>query len=310
MRIPTFSGVIPALVSPFRPDLSVDEEALAGLAEQLLAVEGVTGLLVNGIAGEANVLSAEEQTAAVRVAAAVLGGRKPLIAGICADSPLEAARQAAAACENGADAVLVQAPPVFARGVAQVHEVAVRYFATVASAQVPLILFQHPARSAVSYPSSLLLRLLELDAVIGVKETIWDVERYQAEVRAIRERHPGKQVLCGNDTLLLASMVTGRPDALLIGVATLLTSHLVALYEAVLAGDIDGAVKINEDMAGVMDAIYGAPPIGYYPRLKAALHITGRIPTRHVRPPLLDLADDELEPLARVLRAAGLLTPA
>jgi 4-hydroxy-tetrahydrodipicolinate synthase len=307
MRRLSLRGVLPAAVLPFRPDFSIDEAAFRGLVGWLAGVPGVTGIVVNGVAGEESALAPEEQARVVALAVDEVGGRLPVISGIAAETGSEAAKLAQAACAAGAVAVLVQAPALFSRGIALAPEVPLSYFRELAQTEVPLILFQHQYSSGRAYPLPLLLRLLELEQVVGIKETIWEVERYEQEVRAIRAERPEITVFCANDTILLASQAVAPADALLVGFASLVPELIVELWQALDRNDLDAARAVNDRLAPLTQTIYAAPPLRYYPRMKAALNLLGRLPRAVVRPPLAASSPAEVEQIKAALSSSRLV---
>jgi 4-hydroxy-tetrahydrodipicolinate synthase len=304
------SGVLPATVLPFRPDYSIDDDAFRGLVRWLVGVPGVTGIVVNGVAGEESALSAEEQARVVAMAVEAAAGRVPVISGLSAETAREAAQMAAAARDAGAVAVLVQAPALFARGAALAPDVPLNYFRELAKAEVPIVLFQHQVSTGRAYPLPVLLRLLEIESIVGIKETIWDVERYEQEVRAIRAQRPDVTVFCANDTILLASHTVAPADGMLVGFASLVPEQIVGLWQALGRNDLATARAINDRLAPLTQTIYAAPPMNYYPRMKVALNLMGRLPNTIVRPPLLPSGAAEVDAIRGVLRASGLLAEA
>lgn len=76
-----FGRVITAMVTPMRPDGSVDEEGVRAVVEHLLA-NGHDGIVVNGTTGEASTLTDDESIDVVRLAKEVVGDRAPVTAGV------------------------------------------------------------------------------------------------------------------------------------------------------------------------------------------------------------------------------------
>lgn len=301
------AGVLPATVTPFRTDYSFDEQAFDCLARSLLEVDGVSGIVVNGVAGEVGALSMEEQGAVVAIAAAACGQRVPVVAGLTAETAAGAAKLTALAAAQGASGVLVQAPAVFGRGIAQAPEIALAYFREVAAVGVPIIVFQHQIQTGRAYPPPLLLKLLEIDNVVAVKQTIWDAEHYEREARAIRRQRPETRILCANDTLLLPCLSFGLHDGVLVGFASMVPKLIVALHDAVSRGDLKSAQRTNDRLAPLTAAVYATPPINYYARMKAAMHLMGSLPNATVRPPLQPSPQDEVAALRAVLTTAELV---
>ncbi|MEA2622473.1 MAG: 4-hydroxy-tetrahydrodipicolinate synthase [Chloroflexota bacterium] len=307
MRIPTLEGVIPAIVTPFGPDLEVDEDSLRVLIRSVLQPEGITGLVVNGIAGEVDALTRAERERIVAIAVEEVPAGLPVIAGVEAPTAHDARSQVEAAAEAGAAAVLLQAPAAFARGITEAPEVAVEYVTEVGRAGVPIVLFQHQAATQRAYPLPLLLRLLEVPSIVAVKETVWEVGRYEQTVRAIRRERPATRVMLANDTLLLPCMVSAMPDGVLVGFASIAGREIARMWAAVLADRLDEARAIHESLAPLRDAIYASPPLAYYPRAKAALNLLGILPGRAVRSPLIEASAGDVDRVRAALIASGLL---
>lgn len=104
----TLSGVIPALVTPFRADGSVDETSLRRLVAWQIEA-GAHGLLINGLAGEGIYLSIEERERVTEIVADAANGLS-LLVGCTADSTEDACRLVRGAAERGATAIML-APP-------------------------------------------------------------------------------------------------------------------------------------------------------------------------------------------------------
>src|SRR5436853_7868278 len=85
-------GVIPAVLLPFNEDLSIDERSFRSHLRQVAATEGLSAVTVNAHSTEAASCSFEEQRRVLDVAQDEIGGRLPLVNGVCADGSLEAAR--------------------------------------------------------------------------------------------------------------------------------------------------------------------------------------------------------------------------
>jgi 4-hydroxy-tetrahydrodipicolinate synthase len=243
----------------------------------------------------------------VEIARSEVPAGRLVVAGIAAGTAPDARAQVQAVAAAGADAVLLQAPASFSRGIAEAPEVALRFVREVAAEGMPVILFQHQVSTQRNYPLPLLLRLLEIENVVAVKETIWDVARYEHTVSAVRRERPDVQVLLANDTLLLPCMVSAPPDGLLLGFAALAGQQIGDMFRAVQAGDLTEARRLHDALAPLRDVIYGAPSLAYYPRVKAALCMLGVLPNRRVRSPLVDTGPEELEGIRAALGISGLL---
>ena len=94
----TFSGVLTALVTPFR-DGAADEAAFRAMVRRQID-SGIDGLVPCGTTGESATLSADEHGAVIRWAVEEAAGRVPVLAGVgsnCTRTTLDNAARARAA---------------------------------------------------------------------------------------------------------------------------------------------------------------------------------------------------------------------
>jgi 4-hydroxy-tetrahydrodipicolinate synthase len=80
------NGVIPAVLLPFRSDLQIDEPAYRGHLRDLLAIEGIAALTVNGHSSEVHALSFDEQKRVLEISVDEVRNKMPIICGIYTDS--------------------------------------------------------------------------------------------------------------------------------------------------------------------------------------------------------------------------------
>ena len=90
----TAKGVIPACLTPFKEDLSIDEAAFRGHLKDIASVAGISAVCANGHAGEVSSLTFDEQRRVAAVTKEVLGDRVPTVIGVFTNSSMQAARLA------------------------------------------------------------------------------------------------------------------------------------------------------------------------------------------------------------------------
>lgn len=302
-----FHGIYPSTVLPLRPDFSPDWEAYAKHTAHCVLREGIAGVLMNGNAGENFVISRAEKKRAVEVTVATVGRTKIVVAGVNAESSLEAAAEAREAREAGADAIMVFLPNAFA--LAHTTEMALLHHATIADAVpgMPLFLFQaHHAAGRMGFTPETLSRLVERPEVVGIKEGGWEVDSYDALRRLVKAKRPDIAFCASGDEHLFACYVHGS-DGSLVSLADLLPDEIVALDAAVRRGDLAGARALHEQLEPLAEAIYGAPPGGRATaRLKWCLREMGIIPCAAIRPPQPPVEGAEAAMLLRAMRGSGL----
>jgi len=303
-----FHGIYPSTVLPMGPDFVPDWQAYAAHTAHCVRHPGITGVLMNGHAGENFVLSRAEKRRAVEVSVASVGGQRLVIAGVNAESSLEAAEEARDARAAGAHAIMVFLPNAFA--MAHTTEMALLHHRTIMAAVpgMPLWLFQaHHGAGRMGFTPETMDVLLDIPEVVGIKEGAWEVDAYDALRRRVKAKRPDVAVCASGDEHLLACYVHGS-DGSLVSLAVLMPDAIVALDAAIRAGDLTAARALHEQLEPLAEAIYGAPPGGRATaRLKFCLAEMGVIPCPALRPPQPPVEGAEAAMLREALRASGVL---
>ena len=302
-----FNGIYPATVCPFGSDYAIDEEAIARHVSAMADVPGNVGVLCNGHAGENFVLGRDEKRRVVEVVVEAIGDRAIVVSGVNCEGTLAAVDHARDAAAAGADAVMVFAPNAWALG--QDETVALNHHrAIIEATDVPVMLFQASVGAGqMAYTLGVLERLVQLPRVVAIKDGSWEVARYEANRRLIKEAAPHVAVMGSGDEHLLTSYVVGS-DGSLVSLSVIIPETVVALYEAVGRGDMDAAHAAHAVVYPLAKAIYGTPPGSHATaRLKTCLRLLGRMRNDLVRPPIGPLPEAEVAMLEHALGAVNLL---
>jgi len=305
--IQNYRGIIPAIACPFKPDHKVDEPALRRLASWLAKQPGVVAVMTNGHTGEVFSLTPRERAQVTRIVADELKGRLPVISSIVCEGIGDAKEHAALAREAGAQALDVMPPHHWLRfGFRPDH--VTDYFAAIAETGLDLVAHVYPAWTRASYSSATLATLAQLPYVQAFKVGQRDMNRYASDIKAIRDADPSKAILTCHDEYLLATMVQGV-DGALVGFATFIPGLINDLWEAVKAGDLKRAMKVQDLITPLKNAVYGGgEPTGEaHARMKAGMYLAGVIDDATVRPPTEAPNEAEMAALRRALDNAGLL---
>ena len=168
-----FKGSLVALITPMRPDGSLDEKAYADFVEWQIA-EGTHGIVPVGTTGESPTLSHDEHKRIVQIAVEVSHGRVPVIAGAGSNSTAEAIELAQHARSAGADAILV-VTPYYNK---PTQEGLFLHFTAIAdAADIPMILYNIPGRSVVDMSVETMARLSKHRNIVGVKDATANLVR-------------------------------------------------------------------------------------------------------------------------------------
>jgi len=305
--IQNYRGIIPAIACPFTPDHKIDEAALRRLASWLAQQPGVVAVMTNGHTGEVFSLTPRERAQVTRIVANELKGRLPVISSIVCEGLSDAAEHATLAREAGAQALDVMPPHHWLRfGFRPDH--VTDYFAAVATVGLDLVAHVYPSWTRASYSSATLAELASLPYVQAFKVGQRDMNRYAADIKAIRAADASKSILTCHDEYLLASMVQGI-DGALVGFATFIPGLINDLWEAVKAGDLKRAMKVQAVIDPLKDAVYGGgEPTGEaHARMKAGMYLAGVIDDATVRPPTEAPNEKEMAALRAAVANAGLL---
>jgi 4-hydroxy-tetrahydrodipicolinate synthase len=300
-------GVIPAVLLPFREDLSIDEAAYRAHLRDVAVVDGVTAVTINAHASEVASCTLDEQRHVLEITQDEIGARVPLVHGVYADGSLEAARIARMATDGGASALLVFPSAVYALG--QRPQMAVEHFKRVAGeSDVPLIIFQYPIAGGQGYPLDTLLRIIDaVPTVRAIKDWCANPQLHERQIRTLQSLDPAVNVLSAHSTWLMSSLVLGC-KGVLSGSGSVIAELHAQLFAAVQANDLAKARALNERIWPTVEVFYAEPPVDMHNRMKEALVLMGKLPRAVVRPPMTKLSEDEIERIRRALLAAGLLS--
>jgi 4-hydroxy-tetrahydrodipicolinate synthase len=292
-----FKGSIPALLTPFKDDGSVDYDAFAAHIEWQLA-EGSTGVVPVGTTGESPTLSHEEHKRVVEVCVKTVNKRVPVIAGAGSNNTVEAIELARHAEKVGADALLVVTP--YYNKPTQKGLLA--HFSAIAEAvSLPIVIYNIPGRSVVDMTPETMGKLAHgYKNIVGVKDATGKIERVSEQRITC-----GKEFvqLSGEDASALGFNAHGGVGC--ISVTANVAPRLCAEFQAAtLAGDYAKALSYQDRLMPLHKAIFMEPGvIGS----KYALNKLGRM-SRTVRSPLtLDVEASTAAALDAALKHAGLL---
>lgn len=256
-----FSGSLVALITPFRNG-QVDEAALEKMVEWHIA-SGTGAIVPVGTTGESPVVSHEEHLRIIELVTATAQGRIPVIAGAGSNNPVEAVAYTCKAQQAGADAVLSVAgyynrpsqEGMFAH-FQFVHD----------ETDVPIVLYNIPARCVVDISVDTVARLAELPRIVGVKDATGDMTRLSAERQRIQQPFCW---LSGDDLSSLAYNVTGGSGCISV-TANVAPQACADMHDACLQGDYSRARALHERLFPLHQALMAEPnPAG--PKYAASL---------------------------------------
>jgi 4-hydroxy-tetrahydrodipicolinate synthase len=284
-----FGRSLTAVVSPMQPDGSLDLAGLQKVVAHLLD-NGHDGVVVNGTTGESATTSDEEQDQLLRAALEAVGDRGRVVAGVGSNDTAHTVQLAEQAAATGAHGLLVVTP--YYNKPTQPGLLA--HFTAVADAtELPVILYDIPARTGTAIATETLLRLAEHPRIAAVKDAkgdLWAASRVLDQTDLLW--------FSGDDVATLGHLTQGATGY--IGVTThVVGSEYASMLAAVDAGDLETAVGIHRRLFPVVDAVMNTSQGAIM--AKAALKELGVIDSAAVRLPLVESPPEHLEKLRAAL---------
>jgi 4-hydroxy-tetrahydrodipicolinate synthase len=291
------TGCGTALVTPFRPDGSVDEQSLFALA-QWQVESGVDWLVACGTTAETPTLTDDEWIQVLRIVAEAAAGRVPVWAGCTHNSTREAVARAKAAAGIPGISAILSASPYYNK---PTQEGLFEHFKAVARAvRIPLILYNIPSRTGVNIDPFTVLRLIESSENIrGIKESSGILPQITS---LITQAPSGFRVYSGDDNMALG--IIGAGGAGLVSVASNeIPAEMTQLIHAALENEWTTARKLNRKYYRLMEANFCETSPG---PVKAILSMMGKC-GEYYRLPMLPVSPNNRKRLERVAGELGLL---
>jgi 4-hydroxy-tetrahydrodipicolinate synthase len=234
-----WTGVIPAITTPFHADLSVDHEFF-GKHCRWLVENGCSGVVALGSLGEGATLTFEEKRAVLRTAVAALGDSAPVVAGVSALSTAEAVEIARMAAAEGCGGLMVLPPYVY---VGDWREMKAHVAAVFAATSLPCMLYNNPVAYKTDFVPEQVAELLgEHENLVAIKESSADVRRVAALRALVGHR---LKILVGVDDLIFEAAMAGAVGWIA-GLVNAFPAESVALFDASIRGDRERAFELYQ----------------------------------------------------------------
>jgi 4-hydroxy-tetrahydrodipicolinate synthase len=302
-------GVIPACLLPLHADGTIDEASYRRHLQDLAGVKGLTGIVVNGHAAEVHALTHEQQVWGIATACEEVGDRIPIIAGVYAEGTKIACDMAKAAEKAGAASILIFPPNSIMFGGNGRPELGVQFVCDVAAAtSLPVVLFQYPLTTALSYNFDTLVSLCDtVDNIVAIKDLGSDPRVHERTITALHGLSRPVNVLTSQSQWLGASLSMGA-RGIISGAGSVIADRQRALFDAFTSDTSDAKLqrKLLADMSLLVEAFYGAPYVDWQARMKKVLHHFGRLTSAEVFGPLQTIPDTDWQRIHVLLEKTGL----
>ena len=294
MAHPVFRGSITALITPFREG-TLDESAFTRLVERQIDA-GTHGLVPVGTTGESVTLTLEEHQRVVELCVRTARGRVPVIAGAGANDTKKAIELVRFAKTVGADAALVVTPYYNKPS----QEGLYRHFAAINEAvQMPVVLYDVPSRTGVTFAVETVARLAELPNVIGIKDATGDLAKASQLRLACGEDFVW---LSGDDPTALGYYAHGGGGCISV-TSNVAPESCAAFHTACLSGDYETARFWQDRLIRLHKALFldNSPAPTKYALAELGLC------SEEVRLPLAPCADAVRPQVLDAMREAGVV---
>lgn len=287
----SFEGVHTPLVTPFNADGEIDHPLLGRHAADLAG--RVAGLGIGGTTGEYYALSFEERVKTFHTVAEAVSGKTYLTAGINATTTKEVLRLGQEAKSAGLSALLLAAP-YYAQPTQE--ELLAHLLKVDDSLDMPIMLYNFPARTGTAIGDEILATLLERPNFIAMKESTGDISHLHHLATHFRD----KLVLsCGMDDQALEFFVWGA-KSWVAGASNFLPEAHTALFDAcVKRNDFETGRKLMAQLLPVLELLERSGKFIQYVRYGCELAGT---PVGVARAPLGTLSEDERSAFARLVK--------
>ena len=242
-----FKGTITAIITPFRKDGSVDEDALRRLVS-FQEENGTDAIVPCGSTGESATLSFEEHMHVVETVIDQVKKAK-VIAGAGSNSTSEAVALSKHAEDAGADGIL-SISPYYNK---PTQEGIFRHYEAISEKiGIPLIIYNVPGRTGSNVTSETTLRLSGIPGIAGIKEASGDLE----QIRRIADGRPkGFSVLSGDDALIYPIMEMGCDGAVSVA-SNCVPGRIAEMVSLCVSGRMDAAKKIHDELVPLFNALF------------------------------------------------------
>lgn len=293
MKNVPIKGIIPPILTPMNADESINEQELRNQVNRMVGA-GVHGVFPFGTNGEAYALSFAEKERVLEIVVEETRGRVPVYAGSGCVTTGETVRLSKRAEALGADVLSVITPSFAA---ASQEELYAHYMEVAAAVDLPIVLYNIPARTGNALAPATVARLAK-DApnIVGAKDSSGNFDNMKQYVELTAGLDKEFSVLSGNDSLILPILLFGGRGGVA-GCANVFPHTMVEIYEAWAAGDLERAKRVQDSIRIFRSCFkYGNPNT----IIKIAAGLLGN-PVGDCRRPFCKLSGEGMEQLKKTL---------
>lgn len=256
MKPTELKGIISPILTPMNEDETLNLEELRVQVDRMID-NGIHGIFPFGTNGEGYILTAEEKKLVVETVVDQTNGRVPVYAGTGTLSTKETIEQSKMAQAAGADILSIITPSFAA---ASQDELYTHYKAVAEAVDMPIVLYNIPARTGNALTPATIGRLAEIENIIGAKDSSGNFANILGYVDAGKKKTNGEfYTLSGNDQLIIWTLLAGGTGGIA-GCANVYPQTMASIYDLFMEGKIEEAKKANESIQSFRACFkYGNP---------------------------------------------------
>lgn len=291
-----FTGCGTALVTPFRRDLSLDEDTLRRLLRRQIEA-GVDFLVPCGTTGESPTLNHDEQVRVVKITVEEARGETPVVAGAGGNDTAHVIKMAREFAACGANGILSVAPYYNKPTQEGLYQ---HYRALAEAVALPIILYNIPGRTGVNIEPATLARLAKIENIVGVKEASGNIAQMATVLASVPKNFV---VLSGDDAITLPLMAIGGQGAISVA-SNEIPAEMTRITKLANGNDFAAARELHDRWFPLMDVNFvETNPIP----VKSALALMG-LCEPVFRLPMVPPKPENLAKIRGVLESTGLLS--
>lgn len=256
MKAVEIKGIIPPIITPMNDDESINVTELRAQVNRQIE-GGVHAIFCFGTNGEGYILNSKEKELVLRTVIEETNGRVPVYAGTGCISTKETIEQSKMAMELGADVLSIITPSFAAASQNELYE---HYKAVAEAVDMPIVLYNIPARTGNVLAPATVARLAQIDNIVGAKDSSGNFTNILAYIDAGNSKKNGKfSTLSGNDQLIIWNLLAGGTGGIA-GCANVYPHVMASIYNLFMEGKIEEAKAANASIASFRACFkYGNP---------------------------------------------------
>lgn len=289
------TGSLVALVTPMTDSGAVDYDALKKMIDWQIA-EGTDAIVSVGTTGESPTLTMDEHFQVIETTVKHTAGRVPVIAGTGANNTAEAVELAQHAESVGADYSLSVVPYYNKPSQEGIYQ----HFKTIAEkSNIPMILYNVPSRTVADMANSTILRLAEIDNIVGVKEASGNIGRACELFKKVPQDFA---VYSGDDSSAMAFLLCGGHGVITV-CGNVAPKMFAQMCRHAINGEIAAARKLNDLLQDLHKDLFCEPSPAPTKWALKQLGMCGSFS----RLPIVDLTENGQAIVRRAMQAAGVI---